>query len=191
MKFGAPELKIPVMDPMIVDSIDINEDGPAFQANAKFTNMKVIGASKVNLNSVHVDTKSRIVTVNMTFPYLNGTGDYTMKGTIMLLPIDANGKFALNMTGVDAVARSHIVQQGTGVRKTKIDMDLKVKGVDLKFHSLIRDDTVGEAIGNLINDNSHQIFQDIKPAIERTLTQSVYNLTKESYSNLPANAFIS
>ncbi|GAB6024722.1 hypothetical protein CHUAL_009856 [Chamberlinius hualienensis] len=192
MNNGVPELNIPPMDPLVIDNIDWNEHSAAVQVNAKLTNLQVVGASNVVPQSVSVNPQARTVTVAVKFPYLNATGNYGIKGTIMLLPVNGDGRFVLNMTTIDAVMVSHVVQRGTGVRTERIDLDFTIDQLFLKLNRILRgSDAVADAITNMINDNSQQLLQDIKPVIIKKFEQTFLNLTSDAFSDMPPNAFIS
>ena len=45
---------------------------------------------------------SRTLTVDMTLPQLKVSGNYDMSGNVFVLPINGQGTFTLNMTGVTA-----------------------------------------------------------------------------------------
>ncbi|GAB6024720.1 hypothetical protein CHUAL_009854 [Chamberlinius hualienensis] len=190
LKSPVPELKLPQLDPLSIPSIHFNEQSNLVNANAKITDITVNGASNLIPTMVKVDPKDRLVTIHIKFPYLNCTGTYTIKGTVMLMPIEGTGPFSLNMTEIEATAKLHIVQKGTGVQTSKLEIDFKLKDLFLDVEGIMGGDTVGDAIKNMIRENSLDILQDIKPAIIKKLEQSILEVSANAFEDMPVEAFI-
>lgn len=190
LKTGIPELGIPVMDPMKIKNLHFNEQGSSVKADATFTNIVIVGASQVRASNVRVDKKTKTASVDLFFPHLNATGDYVIKGEIMLLPIDGKGKFVLNLADVNAVATLHISQKGTGVTAEKITLDFNIKSLFVRLDGLLGGDSVGEAVNAMLNENSQAILTDIKPAIVAKFQQVFLDMTKGAFLDMPPEAFI-
>jgi len=191
LNVGVPELKIPILEPLKLALVDFNQKGAALQAEAKLTNLVCLGASKAVVTNLKVDKVARTMSTNILFPTVNITGDYVINGTVMMITIKGHGKIVMNMAGASGVMVYHLAPKGTGIQTTKTDLDLAVKHLDLKLNSLDKTDTVGEAVNNIISDNSQLIFDDIKPVLSKLIAENINKITENLLAALPPTGILS
>ncbi|GAB6024714.1 hypothetical protein CHUAL_009847 [Chamberlinius hualienensis] len=191
LKYGVPHYKVQPMDPLFLSLIEYTDQGVVLQATAKFINSTVRGGSTAIVDKVNPpNTKARTLTLYATLQYLNVTGQYTMKGNILVMPVDSKGTYILDMIRPNLTVTFHFGLAGTGVKVNKVDVTFDVKDAILKFAGLMGGDAVGSAISNLIAENSHQMFDDLRPLISRELEKALLIVAKDFYTGFPPEAFI-
>ncbi|GAB6024713.1 hypothetical protein CHUAL_009846 [Chamberlinius hualienensis] len=191
VKNGIPQYKVPPMDPMFIRLIEYTDQGAALQATVKFMNSTVRGGSTVIIDKINPpDTKARTLTTTGSLQYLNASGQYTMKGHILVMPVDSKGPYTLEMTQPNLTITFHLGLVGTDVKVNKVDVGFDVKDAIIKLGSFMDGDKVGSAISNLIAENSKQIFDDLKPLISRELEKALLIIVKDFLTGLPPEPFI-
>ncbi|GAB6023682.1 hypothetical protein CHUAL_008444 [Chamberlinius hualienensis] len=189
LKNGIPELNIPKLDPMSISNIEFSEGGSVVQGKAIFSNVMVVGIGDYVPKFVTVDTKSRVVKVALRVPVMYITGNYSIDGVVFLLPVKGNGAFSMNLTGVDGIATAHLQVKGSGVRASKIDVDFTIEKIHVKLIGLLGGDSVGEAVNNMLNDNSQQILEDVKPMLSQKLSEVITTVLADVFVDMPSDAF--
>ncbi|GAB6024712.1 hypothetical protein CHUAL_009845 [Chamberlinius hualienensis] len=191
VKNGILQYKVPSMDPLHLSFIEYTDQGDALQATAKFMNSTVHGGSTVTIDKINPpDTKARTLTASGSLQYLNASGQYTMKGHILVMPVDSKGPYTLEMIHPNLTVTFHLGLVGSDVKVNKVDVAFDVKDAILKFGGFMDGDTIGSAISNLIAKNSKQIFEDLKPLISRELEKALLIVAKDFLTGLPPELFI-
>ncbi|GAB6024719.1 hypothetical protein CHUAL_009853 [Chamberlinius hualienensis] len=189
LKKGIPEYTIPSIEPLVIDQILFSEKSSLVSVSAKFTNVKVDGASLMEPQSVIIDRKGRKITLKLIFPFLNATGLYEMNGTVTLLPVDSKGKFSVFMTGINATATFDVVQVGTSTQMGQLIIDFDIKNFVVNVEGILDGGPIGDAINKLINENGRDVLADIKPSITKQLQSEIQKILKGHVVGLPVDAF--
>merc|ERR1712071_744474 len=142
MPTGIPENNIPVLDPMLIDSLSLTQGGTV---RTTFSNMQVKGLSKLITNSVTADPDRMTLRVKLTIPELRIIGKYTTSGRILLLDVEGAGTFW---------------------------------------------NVLGQSINTFLNDNSQQVFAELKPEISKQVGSLVLKVMNDALSALPADKFL-
>jgi len=190
LKNGLPELNVPQLDPMTIPNLQFSEVGSVVQGTATFSNVKVLGIGDYVPKFVTVDRLNKIVKVALTIPVMSVTGNYDIDGSVFLLPVKGSGPFSMNLTGVDGLATSHMTLKGTGVRASKIDVDFNIQKINVHLFGLLGGDTVGDAVNNMLNDNSKSILEDVKPRVSQKLNEAITAVLGDAFVDMPSDAFI-
>lgn len=185
---GIPELKIPPLDPMTIDNIQFNEKASVVQVTATFSKVVVKGLRGLVPKSVNVDPATKTIKLALSIPALYVTGTYNIDGVILLLPVKGNGPFTLNLTNIEGEGVCHLSREGDKVKLGALKITFKIGTIRVRLDSLVGEPSVGEAINNMLNDNSQQIFDDIKPKIEQQLGERILDIVRDGFVNLPQEA---
>jgi len=185
---GIPELNVPPLEPLSIENIQFSEQGTVVQVTATFSKVLVKGASNHEVKSLVTDLPNKSVTISIFFPALYITGQYDINGTILYLPVQGKGPFTLNLTNIDSTAVGHMIKVGNKAKIDRLDVEFKIQGINVGLEGLLGDDTVGEAVRNMLNDNSQQILDDVKPKVQRQLADTIMKTLQGSFVDLPPEA---
>lgn len=85
---GIPEMRIPRLEPLLVTSAVL--DSGNFLA--AFENVYVYGLTKFRLRELNFDYERNQGTLAVDFDQVDGTGDYRVKGRVLILDVNGSGK---------------------------------------------------------------------------------------------------
>lgn len=86
---GIKEMGIPALEPLIIPEVSL-DSGATFTAN--FKNLHVYHATEFVLNSVNLNLDVNTAKLDLHFPRLRLISDYNIKGHILILDLNGNGK---------------------------------------------------------------------------------------------------
>lgn len=187
---GIPEMNIPRVEPTVVDIVNFPPDSALIQGKAVLDNLSIKGLSNYTIGSAVTDVPQQMVTIKIHYPSLNVDGHYELDGTMLLLPVKGDGGVTLDFTNANGIVHLNIERDGTGVRVSKVDIDFDAEKIVFRLENLLGGQEVGEAINNLINDNSQNLIKELKPALNAKLGEIVSNILSVPVKLLPAEPFI-
>jgi len=192
MPTGIPENNIPVLDPMLIDSLSLTQGGTV---RTTFSNMQVKGLSKLITNSVTADPDRMTLRVKLTIPELRIIGKYTTSGRILLLDVEGAGTFWNVLGNVVVDGNSNLVLKGSPpnqiIQVADQNLDIQVSKIRLQLNNLFNGDPVlGQSINTFLNDNSQQVFAELKPEISKQVGGLVLKVMNDALSALPADKFL-
>ncbi|GAB6029756.1 hypothetical protein CHUAL_005471 [Chamberlinius hualienensis] len=191
---GIPEINLAPLDPMKIDSVEMEDEGMLVQTKSTFSEVEVTGAGEYEANTVKIDKKAATLSVDLSIPALYIVGHYQIDGVVVALPVHGTGRFSLNLTDVEGTIVSHLIPHGAGVKADKITVDFKVGDLKVALKGLNKnaEDTeiMEQTLMDLINNNSKEILEDVKPMISQRLSETMMTLAGNSYLQLPPTAFI-
>lgn len=86
---GIPEMHLPSLEPLEVPHAEL-DTGATFKA--VFDNIRVYGLSSFIIQNVDVNLNKNIVDLDILFPSVQTTADYTIKGRLLILQLNGNGR---------------------------------------------------------------------------------------------------
>ncbi|KYB27014.1 uncharacterized protein LOC103313373 [Tribolium castaneum] len=184
------EVGLPAVDPLVVPSMTIAPgDGPTkFQQNYK--NMEVKGFSKGQFTKFDFDFEQKIVTFEVEFPQLVFEFEYDFNGTILVLPFQGHGpgeaifenmkyffEFWLQEYTRDGQKHYKVVQN-----RLVLEPDL----IKFKFDNLFDGDKdLSDKVNQVFNDNSKEVFGDVKPSYESAFGHIFANIFNRLLARVP------
>lgn len=191
MKQGIPEMGIPPCDPLIIPKLELQQpQGTSVGFDATLTNLTFIGGLDFKMKNVKIDLEKGLFYMEINFPTLKMSGDYTSRGKVLLITFEgegkANGEYG-NVTlfasykdiKVDKNGKTHYL---VGDKNTTV----QVSTIKIHFDNLFKNNpAITENVNRLINENTEILFGEIKPIIEQTigdLVTSVVDTVNERFS---------
>lgn len=117
-------------------------------------------------------------------------GQYTMKGKILVLPIDGEGK--CNVTLVDPTVllelRGKIIEKEGEqfLNATSMDVDLRPKRAHFYFENLFKNDKkLSDTINNFMNENWELVVENLLPGYEKSLGVTFKDESNKIFSRVP------
>jgi len=192
MPTGIPENNIPVLDPMLIDSLSLTQGGTI---RTTFSNMQVKGLSKFTTISVTADPDNMVLRLKLSIPELRIIGKYVTSGRVLLLEVEGAGTFWNVLGNVVVDATSNLVLKGTApneiLQVSSQNLDIQVAKIRLQLNNLFNGDPVlGQSVNSFLNDNSQQVFTELKPELSKQVGSLVRKVMNDALSALPAEKFL-
>uniref|UniRef100_A0A336LYW4 CSON008370 protein n=1 Tax=Culicoides sonorensis TaxID=179676 RepID=A0A336LYW4_CULSO len=187
-KQGIPSLGVPSIDPLKIEKIEISENNQGksrrpINLDMTFTDIDLTGLSDCKISNVKGwDTVQKDFKSNMELtikgPVLKLAGQYTIKGRVLILPIEGAGDCELSLENI--LIKVNFTGQGTEnngkryIKITKPVISLKTKKLNTRLENLFNGDMrLSKQMNIFLNDNWRDIFEELKPAIIETFADDV------------------
>jgi len=191
---GVPEINLPAMEPLKLENVAFQQGSGPVRVVAEFTNVEVSGLSNFTQSNFWVDVPKRTLDFDLILPQLTLVGNYEVSGNLFFIPIGGNGDFYLNLGGTRAKGVSklgvfrNITQAKVVVKKT--DVSLEIETIKVHLTNLFNGDPLlGTVINNFLNENSQEVFEEIKPQIGTQVGELLSLLANRAMSALSTSQF--
>ncbi|KAL1140599.1 hypothetical protein AAG570_000529 [Ranatra chinensis] len=170
-----PEYKVPSIEPLHIDKL-IAGDGIGITVTT--TNIEVYGCSNFTINRMDADLPGCKFDFDISFDHLKITGKYNIDGRILLIPIKGQGTMGSDV--YDAKAKCSLKcelfkEKGSNddfAHFTGLEMAIDVNKGKLHLDNLFGNERLlGEVINTAINLNFRQFIEELKPLIQKTLSE--------------------
>ncbi|KAH9640854.1 hypothetical protein HF086_014440 [Spodoptera exigua] len=172
MKKGIPSLSVPPMEPLHVNSINVDSGSGPVVITQMYKNIKLHGLTNTLLTLA--DLKNYRLRTDSITPKMEFIADYIMRGRILLLPIQ--GKGVANITMVNLVVKHDLIGEPV-VRDGETYMH--IKDYRVKF--------IPQKVVLFLNSNSDLVFNELKESYEKSLSSVFQNVTNEIFDRVPMN----
>lgn len=193
---GIPKIKVPALEPLIINELQINRNNDNLQLKLKLTNVTVFGPNQFVINKINIDVARLAMNVSITLPYLDISTLYDVDGRILLVPLKGTGIFKGNITNtrVDLAGSGKIVDD---LKQKKYsfaqvtDAKVKVRVGDTSKISITPTDSnpnsrqLVETASNFYRQNSKQILELITPIIEETGLEVAMQIVNQIARSVP------
>jgi hypothetical protein len=196
MPTGIPDVNVPVLDPMFISSINLNQGEGPVSIKSTFSQIQVRGLSKFTTNSVTADPDAMTMRLKMQIPELRITGQYQTSGRVFVLPVEGSGTFWNVLANVTVDSLSNLVIKGSApneiLQVSNQKIDLTVGKMRMRLNNLFNGDAVlGETINTFLNENSQEVFAEVKPEMSKQVGELVIKVMNDALAALPADKFLS
>ncbi|GJQ81234.1 hypothetical protein Trydic_g20453 [Trypoxylus dichotomus] len=191
-KDGAPQLGIPVFEPLKITEMVIGEGTGPVNVQQNFRNIELYGltGSKI-LKEIGDPEHDKLYSESIT-PQLQLVGDYDINGRILVLPIRGKGKFNITLTNSEL---THNLTMEKYTKKEKIFwkildyvVTIKPEKMQYQFDNLFDgDERLGSEINKVINENWESIYNDVKGGYEKSFGLIFRGLAESLFSRVPYN----
>jgi hypothetical protein len=189
---GIPELNLQPIEPLLVQQLNIDNDNGNFRLNGKYKNIVIKGASGIYITDVRTDLKNLRIDAKLTIPKLEARGNFDVQGQAILLPIVAKGNFALELTGVTAIAKFFAKEvYRNNVAYLQIDrfyIDYSVKGAKIKISDQFSPQ-ITEIINTFLNQNAILLVQETRASTAKAIAPIFRNLLQNVLNTSPMSSF--
>nr|CAI5842102.1 unnamed protein product [Callosobruchus analis] len=162
---GIPELNVPSMEPLPLDTIKLRSGPSQAKIDANITNLKVWGPPNI--------PKNRFV-FRINVPKIEFKGDYDMDMNVLILKYKGEGPLNGNFTnlGADVLMKGKIekINGNNHLQFSKMIIHITIQKAYFHLGDLFsRDPNLGRAMNEVVNDNSEIFLNEIRPALEVSL----------------------
>ncbi|KAM7360218.1 protein takeout-like [Cochliomyia hominivorax] len=159
-------------------------------------NNLIIGLKEAKAISVRGFERDLIKNHEIIFqvPQLHITGDYSIKGKVIVLPVEGSGKHDITLDDVTLVMQfsgtPYIRNGRTYMRIDDLTGSITPKKVISNFDHLFNGDKVLTAnVNNFINDNWSEIFPEIHSSLVKGMAPVFQKIYNDIFSKLPYDEF--
>jgi len=175
MKTGIPEMKVPVLDPLSIPTI--NENIREGVANVKILvdQLKIEGLSKFETQMVDADMQSLRISLSLFVPLLTGKASYDLDGKIFNI-IPLYGKGGANVQVVDLTATGSAALSVTAdghLQMGEFSLDIGFGGVFVNLENILGGGNLGQVVNGLINLLGKRLFDIFRPVIKKELSKVI------------------
>ncbi|KAG8297179.1 hypothetical protein J6590_040322 [Homalodisca vitripennis] len=128
-------------------------------------------------------------------PALRLTGEYLSEGLVINFPLHSAGSFAINMTEVTSSWVVYLREiQRNQTSYLQIDgFDIDMMPISVSFQpasQLDGDNSLGEAVNIILNENSHEVYSIIKSRLAGVFSGVLTELTNRVLSQVPVQDYL-
>ncbi|XP_017780957.1 PREDICTED: uncharacterized protein LOC108565822 [Nicrophorus vespilloides] len=175
---GIPELLLPKMEPLTLPEATFKDSG----FMAKFSDLVVDYITEGTVENVKIDLNNSQINLDLVLPRLRIRSNYSMHGRILILSLKGSGPADGNFTDIVAKVELTGTTQNGYLYFEDNRMDIKIGDGQLSFDKLFADDELNLAANKIINDNSIEIINELKPLIDASVADFVLHLTRNVFS---------
>ena len=194
LKHGLPEFNFPGIEPVNIPSMTIGEGTGTVHVVQNFKNVKVYGISSMKVDHVvqtTTDDGSKMVTTGV-IDEIRLEADYNLNGKILILPVYGEGKCVIKLTNTTIITTSvskHYNKKETVYSKVEdFIVSIDPDKVHFQFDNLFNGDkALGEQINNILNDQSKEVYADIRKQYEEAFGIIFKNYANLIYEKVPLN----
>ncbi|XP_060517809.1 uncharacterized protein LOC132696792 [Cylas formicarius] len=188
---GVPSLKIPPFEPFQIPKIELAQGTRSLNFKAVLTNVLAYGLSNYKFTKFDYDIPGFQFFCEATIPGLNLEGDYTVTGRVLIAPIEGKGRFTAKIDSCEAFVYQKVkLLKRNGLDYLTPDFTnstINVSGPRVKLDGLFGGNAqLNDVTNKAINDNVDELFAELKPVVEQTLTSILEDiLFKSLFVNIP------
>ncbi|KAJ3654887.1 hypothetical protein Zmor_014040 [Zophobas morio] len=188
---GVPELGIPPIEPYTIPEITLEQGTQALNFKALLKDVEVRGLGNYKFSQFDFDVPGLQWFCKATINPIKLVGDYTVTGKILLAPIEGSGKFTAGIENSNITAYQKVEffkKKGvTYVRPVTTNTTISVGGPKVHLDGLFGgNEELNKVTNTVINDNVNELFEDLKPVIEKIITNVIEQwLFKGLEDNVP------
>lgn len=185
---------MPPIDPYRIKSSSAEHSGgnANFHLSSTLKEVDLFGISTANVTRVATKFANNklVMKAEVKVKNMELSGDYTMVGQILVLPIKGIGK--TNITLEDVTARielkaDHIEKDGeTYMNITTFKLKLTPKFAHFYFENVFKGDPVlTNTINNFMNENWELVFNTLFPGYEAKWSENFKEIGNKIFNNVP------
>ncbi|XP_065358859.1 uncharacterized protein LOC135953105 [Calliphora vicina] len=184
-------------DPLYVNRIVIAQDpNNPVALNAELINLIITGVSNMQVQDASFNPKTLKSKLKLFVPKLRFNSDYKLKGRILNLALNGNGKAIIDIDKIAMVLSIQLkLRDENGFTFTDIDkLHLQIPdigGFNVNFGNLFNGQKALEDSTNAVfNDNWRDFYEILRPAITEAVQFIMHDRLSKAYSYVPGNYFI-
>lgn len=201
-KTGIPELNIPVLEPFIIQELDLTIFrgisstllGGGSQRTDKHKsyvrNLKIHHSSEFTMNQLKSNFKNKEFYLDLFFPRFEMEGEYDVNLQMFNMPIKSTGPVYINVTNtlVKATLNGQTIKRKN---ETYLLFDTISINVDFKDFSVMienlfkKDQNLNRGINDMIKTQKAELRKLMMPMIEELAGKMVLDMVNKILANLP------
>ncbi|KAJ3650895.1 hypothetical protein Zmor_016970 [Zophobas morio] len=183
-----PEINLASFSPLEILELAIKAGSEAVvNVDQNFKNCTLYGVPQTVLDEI--DFEGKFIQGSGVIPELKKDCSYELNGRVLLLPIVGSGPSTVILTNVKAKLHldyEQVKKNGkTFMHGTSIKLDLDPETISYHFENLFNGDKqLGDNINAVLNENSKEVFQDVKSGYENGIAMVLLQIINNLFSKL-------
>ncbi|KNC20584.1 hypothetical protein FF38_00427 [Lucilia cuprina] len=196
---GVPEINeiIGSIDPIKLKEINFKQDNTeAASLRADLSDLTATGIKGLVIKESKVSKKDFSWLTKIFIPKFKLEGHYKMDGRVLLLPLNGEGHFVIEIDDMDIIMRTktHLIEKGgfTFYNITSIKVDLEISKLRTQFDDLFggNNKEIERSTNESFNKNWKEFFEALRPLINETVERVLFDILHPVFSIIPANFMI-
>ncbi|KAJ3618504.1 hypothetical protein MTP99_006484 [Tenebrio molitor] len=174
---GNKDLGIVPLEPFVIKRVDLgNTTSGAVSIHQVYDDMKIFGMTNATVTNSDANfTGDNCYWNYQCFsPFVRMEADYTMKGQLLIFPINGHGKCTNQLYDIEAKygakCERFTKKNKTYLRVTDFTWDVKPKRVVFDFDNIIDgNEQLSKEVVKTLNENSEAVYADVGPAFNEVM----------------------
>ncbi|XP_054272260.1 protein takeout-like [Macrosteles quadrilineatus] len=186
---GDPKYRIPRLDPLVIESLKVQQGTRQVGLSLECRNCSMYGLQNINFTAARLDLNNSHCEWDFYLEKLFIRGKYNVTGRVLLLPILGDGDANITAIGVRFSYKYDWVldRKANGldyVRITSHSLPFTLDRLYISLTNLFNGDRLlGDNMNIFLNDNWQEIMKDLSPALSEALGE-VFRQTLTSMADL-------
>ncbi|KAF6200077.1 hypothetical protein GE061_006378 [Apolygus lucorum] len=187
---GLPNVGIMAIDPLRFSKIQIEQGTGPVSINLTLVDLEIKGLKNMIINEVKNDWKNMMLRI--TAPQLNLIGQYKIDGKVLILPVHGNGDSMFDLGNLTANAVFRLSEKMIAGKRhyqvKAVDVKLATQSLHLHFDNLFDGNKqLGDHFNEFINENWKEVFEELKPALEKAVKHACESTAGQFFTKVPKN----
>jgi len=196
---GAPDLGLPVLDPLKVDHLDIDLSQETLVVAGSVDNVVVTGASNFKVEDAKADLTSLVTKIDISLDAARLAGEhYVLEGDLFdgLLEIFGEGSFVADLYQLTLnITLELAIKPDQTIEVKNLVLDAAVGSAKVNFENLlgggvlgdIANDFISEELPNLVESNKGPILLEVAALIKDIANERLVDITLDDLLDLINN----
>lgn len=157
MPAGRADIGIPVLDPAVIKTVNVNIKVSPFNAKCIASNVSVAGASDFTITKISQIEGTNKVSVGLEIAEVNANGQYDLKGKVKVgfinVKLNSQGPLRVNLKGLKGEGTADLIVGDDGslsLNSLQIN-EWSYKKVEITLGNLAGGGVIGKTVNKLIN----------------------------------------
>ncbi|XP_049822910.1 protein takeout [Aethina tumida] len=184
---GVPELSIPSIEPFGIPEVTLEQGTDALNIKAVLHNTTIHGLGNYKFSKFEFDVEKYEFRAKAIVKPISLEGDYKVNGRILVAPIEGQGQFtaAIESADVDFYQKVQRTKNKKGIEfltPTYTNTSIRVDKPKAHLTGLFGgNEELNSVTNRIINDNVDVLFEEIRPVIEKILTDVLNNILLQAF----------
>ncbi|UYV68200.1 hypothetical protein LAZ67_5003371 [Cordylochernes scorpioides] len=177
MQNGLPALKVPPLDPLVLEEKDVVVDDEHTKLKINFPQINVHGLSTFSVPLLHSNLDQFHVRLQLNISQVTLDGLYDMKGRVArIFPLHGNGEFNINLTDIQIHGEARLDVRPRHMSVAHLELDLNWGQLTIFLENFLGGGSFAQALQRMLPVIGKGIFNKFRPQI---LTELNSALVKE------------
>lgn len=186
MTKGIPDLKVPVLDPLSVPTIDEHIREGAADVKIRLNDLKIDGGSKFETQKVDADLQDLRLSLSLFIPRVVGNAVYDLDGKIFnIIPLYGKGKANVQLIDLVATGSAALTITADGhLKATEFNVDPSFGSIFVNLENILGGGNLGQVVNGIVNMLGKTIFDQFKPEIRKILNKAIIGEINKALSKV-------
>ncbi|KAF6202890.1 hypothetical protein GE061_003297 [Apolygus lucorum] len=196
MKNGMPSVGVTPLDPLHVDRLMVDQSTGPVAVKLEFKNMDIKGLTGIDVKNVSSDLMhGHIKFQHYAKKPVIIDADYTIKGSVLILPIQGNGKAKLVFedSHMDVELKGKVIEKKNEKYFQVENLTTNVVPTHMKinFSNLFNGQKeLGDNMNKFLNENWEEIMKELGPSISKGLSAGFKEISNRVFTRVPLSQIV-